>query len=69
MIFQRSTSTTNDGEKRYRTLSCSREGLRTSRSKNEFHMKPTSEKNCKGRISVIVRLDEKCLVNSLFFQA
>ncbi|KAK1381589.1 hypothetical protein POM88_028333 [Heracleum sosnowskyi] len=67
-VFKRSTSTTDDGEKRYGTLTCSREGQRASRSKNEFRMKPTSGTNCKARLNVIIGSDGKCLISSFFLK-
>lgn len=68
VIFQRSTSTTDDGEKRYRTLSCSREGNKSSRSKNEFCMKPVARTGCKARFNVIIGTEGKCYTNSLKLQ-
>lgn len=47
------------------TMSCCGEDHITSKSKNEFHMKPSAGTNCKTRINVVAALFESCIVKSL----
>ena len=67
-IIKRTSRKYEEGVLKFVSFSCSQNGKSRCKSRHAFKLRPTTKKNCKAKVSVIVIRDGKCKVSSIVYE-